>query len=385
MQKNRNLKIYSALCLVLVMLLTLFASACSPTPDTSTPPAPDTTPAPEPETSIEPMELIFAANDPEDSIIGETYLWWAEELNTRTDGAITIKFHWNNSLTVMPEMLEAITAGVADVGNITTPYFNTVFPLHANLDSIVLFNDKPLARFKTNEALDAAFPEAAAEWEKAGLVRLNSWGVANYHVSCIKPIRSLDDFKGLKIRATGPTIPIMIKSAGAVPVGFTHPELYDALMKGTVDGSTTDYDLMSRFKEAEVTPYLTRLFIGSTPMLSTAMSLETWNKLSPEVQQVFIELRDEYPVKFAEFIGKQFMEVSIPSLQEQGIEIIDLPQEELTELQNHPDLLALRDGWVDWVLERNPELPREKVEEIKQFYLTKLEEFGEQYPETLEP
>jgi TRAP-type transport system periplasmic protein len=385
MQKKHNLKIFSALCLALVMLLTLVASACSPAPDTNTPSTPDTTPAPEPESSIEPMEFIFAATDPEDSVIGETYHWWAEELNTRTDGAITIQFHWNNSLAIMPEMLEAVTAGVADIGNMVPPFFSTVFPLHGNLDSMILFNDKPLARLKANEAMDAAFPEAAAEWENAGLVRLNSWGNANYHVSCIKPIRSLDDFKGRKIRATGTINPVVVNAAGAVPVGFSHAELYDALMKGTVDGSFTDYDLMSRFKEAEITPYVTHIYMGSTPMLSTAMSLKTWNTLSPEVQQIFMDLRDEYPDKFAEFMSKQFTEVSIPSLEEQGIEIIDLPPEQLTELQNHPDILALRDGWVDWVLERNPELPREKVEEIKQFYLTKLEEFGEQYPETLEP
>ena len=385
MQKKRNLKIYSALCLALVMLLTLIASACTPKPESGTPSTPDTTPASTPESAVEPVEFIFAANDPEDSVVGDSYHWWAEELSIRTDGAVTIKFYWNNSLAIMPEMLEAVTGGVADIGNITTPFFNTVFPLHANLDSLVLFNDRPLARLKTNEALDEAFPEAASEWENAGLKRLNSWGNANYHVSCTKPIRTLDDFKGRKIRATGATYPVIVKAAGAVAVGFSHAELYDALMKGTVDGSFTDYDLMFRFKEAEITPYVTRLFIGSTPMLSTAMNLETWNNLSPDIQQVFLDLRDEYPDKFAEFVSKQFTEVSIPSLTEQGIEIIDLPPAELTELQTNPDILALRDGWVDWVIERSPELPKEKVEEIKQFYLIRLEEFGEQYPDTLEP
>jgi TRAP-type C4-dicarboxylate transport system substrate-binding protein len=328
--------------------------------------------------------LIFAATDPEDSVVGDAYRWWEEELNKRTNGAVDIEWHWNNSLVVMPEMLEAVTAGVADMGNFVPPYFNTVFPLHSALDSLIIFSDKPLAKLQANEVYDKEIPEAAAEWEAAGLVRLKSWGPFNYHVSCTKPIRTLADFSGKKIRATGPTNPRILQAAGAVPVGFTHAELYDALMKGTADGSVTDYDLMYRFKEVEITPYVTRLGIGANPMLSTAINMNAWNKLSPEVQQVMLDLRDEFPAIYAEYGAKQFLDVSIPQLIEDGIEIIDLPPAELESLKNNPDVLAIREGWVDWTLEKKPDLSKERAEEIKDFYMTTLEEMNKMYPETLE-
>ena len=383
MQRRGYLKIFIGVCLVLVILATLVAVACSPKPDTT--PTPSPTPSPAPEPAPEPIKLIFAATDPEDSITGDAYRWWEAELDKRTNNAVDIEWHWNNSLVVMPEMLEAVTSGVADMGNFVCPYFGNVFALHGALDSIILFSDKPLAKLKANEALDNEIPEAAAEWEAAGLVRLHSWGPFNYHMSSIKPIRTLADFSGLKIRATGPINPVILKAAGAVPVGFTHNELYDALMKGTVDGSLTDYDLMFRFKEAEITPYVTRLSIGANPMLSTAINMNAWNKLSPEVQQVFMDLREEFPDIYAEYGAKQFLEVSIPNLYEQGIEIIDLPPAELESLRNHPDVLGIREGWVDWILERKPELSRERVEEIKQFYWDKLQEYNKVYTMTLEP
>jgi TRAP-type C4-dicarboxylate transport system substrate-binding protein len=383
MQRRGYLKICCSLCLALIILATLVAVACSPKPDTT--PTPGPTPSPAPSPAPEPIKLIFAATDPEDSVVGDAYRWWESELDKRTNGAVKIEWHWNNSLVVMPEMLEAVTAGVADMGNFTCPYFGNVFALHGALDSIILFSDKPLAWLKANEALDNEIPEAAAEWEKAGLVRLKSWGPFNYHMSCIKPVRTLADFKGIKIRATGPINPVILKAAGAVPVGFTHNELYDALTKGTVDGSLTDYDLMFRFKEAEITPYVTRLSIGANPMLSTAINMNAWNKLSPEVQQVFMDLRDEFPDVYAELGAKQFLEVSIPQLYDEGIEIIDLPPAELESLRNHPDVLAIRDGWVDWILERKPELSRERAEEIKQFFFNKVQEYNKIYTMTLEP
>ncbi|MEJ2739791.1 MAG: TRAP transporter substrate-binding protein DctP [Dehalococcoidia bacterium] len=379
------MKICIGLCLVIVMMAALVASACTPKSDTTPTPSPTPSPSPEPAPAPAPVKLIFAATDPEDSVIADAYRWWESELNKRTNDAVDIEWHWNNSLVVMPEMLEAVTSGVADMGNFVPPYFGNVFALHGALDSIILFSDKPLAKLKANEALDREIPEAAAEWEKAGLVRLNSWGPFNYHMSSIKPIRTLDDFKGIKIRATGPINPVILKAAGAVPVGFTHNELYDALMKGTVDGSLTDYDLMYRFKEAEITPYVTRLFVAADPMLSTAINMDAWNKLSPEVQQVMLDLRDEFPDIYAEYGAKQFLDVSIPKLYEDGIEIIDLPPADLEAIQTDPSVLAIRDGWVDWVLERKPELSRERAEEIKQFFSDKVQEYNEVYTMTLEP
>ena len=385
MQRRGYLKICIGLCLGIVMMAALVASACTPKSDTTPTPSPTPSPSPEPAPAPAPVKLIFAATDPEDSVIGDAYRWWESELNKRTNDAVDIEWHWNNSLVVMPEMLEAVTSGVADMGNFVPPYFGNVFALHGALDSIILFSDKPLAKLKANEALDREIPEAAAEWEKAGLVRLNSWGPFNYHMSSIKPIRTLDDFKGIKIRATGPINPVILKAAGAVPVGFTHNELYDALMKGTVDGSLTDYDLMYRFKEAEITPYVTRLFVAADPMLSTAINMDAWNKLSPEVQQVMLDLRDEFPDIYAEYGAKQFLDVSIPQLYEDGIEIIDLPPADLEAIQTDPSVLAIRDGWVDWVLERKPELSRERAEEIKQFFSDKVQEYNEVYTMTLEP
>ena len=110
--------------------------------------------------TVKPIELIFAATDPEEGLIGEAYHWWADELEKRTNGAVKIKFHWNNSLVVMPEMLEAVSQGVADMGNFVPPYFNTVFPLHGNIDGMYVFDDHPLARIMANEAFDKAVPEA---------------------------------------------------------------------------------------------------------------------------------------------------------------------------------------------------------------------------------
>lgn len=367
--------------MVAVLLLSLIISCGAEETTTTT----TETVTPTETTAKEPIVLIFAATDPEEGLIGDAYHWWADELEKRTNGAVEIQFHWNNTLVVMPEMLEAVSQGVADMGNFVPPYFSAVFPLHANIDGMYIFDSHPLARVMANEAFDKAVPEAEAEWEEAGFVKLFCWSTANYHMSCTEPIRTLEDFEGLKIRATGPMNPVILNAVGAVPVSFTHAELYDALVKGEVDGSVTDYDLMFRFGEWEVTPYVIRLNIGANPDLTTLIRKDVYDSLPAEVQQVLMELRDEYPAKYNELQLKRFTEVSIPGLQEAGIEFIELPSEDMETIMNHPDVKALSEGWVDWILEKKPELTRERAEEIQQIYLQLLEENIELYPQTCEP
>jgi TRAP-type C4-dicarboxylate transport system substrate-binding protein len=385
-KRERLLVLVGSLCLVFILAGLLLTTACAePAPAPAPAPAPSPEPAPAPAPAPEPVKLIFANTAPETGIEGDTYRWWLDELDKRTGGAVTIEVHWASSLAVMPEMLETVQKGVADLGQLVPPFFGTVFPLHGNLDGMYVFNDKPLARMMANEALDKEVPEAAAEWGNAGLVRLFSYSLGNYHVSCMKPVRSLADFEGLKLRATGPMNPVIVEAVGAAPVGITSAEMYDALLKGTVDGGVTDADMMIRFKEYEVAKYLIRLNIGANPMLTTAMNMEAWNKLSPEVQQVFLELRDEFPPVYTEGFDKRMKEETFVVLQDAGVEVIDLPAADMETLKNLPDIVAIQEGWVDWILEKKPELSRERAEEIRQLYLTRLEEFGKLYPDTLEP
>jgi TRAP-type C4-dicarboxylate transport system substrate-binding protein len=372
----------------LAIIVSLFLSLLISCSSEKTTTAPATTQAPVTTTSkpaVQPVELLFAATDPEEGLIGDIYHWWADELEKRTNGAVKIKFYWNNTLVKMPEMLEAVKKGVADMGNFVPPYFGATFALHANIDGMYVFDQHPLARIMANEAYDKAVPEAEAEWTDNGFVKLFCWAPSNYHVSCLKELKTLADFKGLKFRATGPMNPVILKAAGAVPVNFTHAELYDALVKGEVDGSVTDYDLMFRFGEAEVTPYVIRLFIGANSDLTTLIKKDVYDKLSPDVKKVLTDLRAEYPAKYNEYFKKRFMEVSIPGLQKAGIKIIDLPPADLQSLMNDPSVKALSEGWVDWILDKKPSLTKERAAEIQKTYLKLLDDYVKQYPDRLEP
>ncbi|MBU3739611.1 MAG: TRAP transporter substrate-binding protein [Rhodoferax sp.] len=84
-----------------------------------------------------------------------------------------------------------------------------------------------------------------------------------------KPVRSLDDFKGQKIRAASRQSTKLLARLGATPVGMPIPAVADAMTKGTLDGFLTAWEIIPSFKLQEVSKYHTEVE-SSRPSLFTA-------------------------------------------------------------------------------------------------------------------
>ena len=71
-----------------------------------------------------------------------------------------------------------------------------------------------------------------------------------------KPVRTPEDFKGVKFRAMGPLQANMFKALGASGVPIPWPEVYTSLQTGVVDGQTNAAFVVSVFKLYEVQKYI---------------------------------------------------------------------------------------------------------------------------------
>ena len=101
--------------------------------------------------------------------------------------------------------------------------------------------------------------------------------------------------KGLKAMVRGGLDTQTMEALGTVPVPLPMPEVYLALERGTIDMATLNWEGSVAFKWFEVTKYRTELPIGlNASCLITAMNLDTWNSLPPDVQAIFTELSGVY-------------------------------------------------------------------------------------------
>jgi tripartite ATP-independent transporter DctP family solute receptor len=133
---------------------------------------------------------------------------------------------------------------------------SALFPAMAMLETPMLFDNLDHARRamngKTFELINQGFPE------KSGLRALNAFPLGFRHFYSKKPIRGMDDLKGLKLRV--PNIPLYMNFAeecgiSAQPMSFV--EVPAALDQGVIDGGDSPLVDISALKMYEITPNIT--------------------------------------------------------------------------------------------------------------------------------
>jgi TRAP-type C4-dicarboxylate transport system substrate-binding protein len=105
-----------------------------------------------------------------------------------------------------------------------------------------------------------------------------------------KQIRTLDDFKGLKMRAPTRQTNKLLAKLGATPVGMPVPAVADALSKGTIDGFALPWEVIPAFKLHEIAKFHTETHPSRPALYSAgfifAMNQAKYDALPPELKKV---------------------------------------------------------------------------------------------------
>jgi TRAP-type C4-dicarboxylate transport system substrate-binding protein len=160
---------------------------------------------------------------------------------------------------------------------------------------------------------------------KVKLMYLHAHGPGILHSK--KPVRALEDLKGLKIRSYGFNAK-MTAALGAVPVAMSQSGVYEALQKGVADGTFSPSEVLKGWKQAEVVKYTTLCYsVGYTAGFFVVMNLDKWNSLPADVQKVINEVNDEWVGKYGDAWQKSDEE-GLEFAKSLGNEIIPLSKEE---------------------------------------------------------
>ena len=266
--------------------------------------------------------LSYSVFFPPSHIQCKTAEAWAKEIEKRTDGRIKIDVYAGGTLTKAPECYEGVVNGISDIGMSCLAYTRGRFPLMEGVDLPLGYPDGKTASRVANEIARKHKPAELADTE---LMYFHAHGPGI--LASKKPVKSLDDLKGLKVRATGLSSKI-VQSLGGTPVGMPQPETYEALLKGVVDATFCPIETLKGWKQGEVIDCITDTsVIGYTTAMFVVMNKDVWAKLPADVQKIFQEVNAEWVGKHgeawdqADAEGKAFVE----GLKRQ---FIDLPDAE---------------------------------------------------------
>jgi TRAP-type C4-dicarboxylate transport system substrate-binding protein len=215
--------------------------------------------------------------------------WFCDEVKKRTNGQVEITYHPGGTLLNPVKMYDGILTGIADLGLSHIQYTRGRFSVTEVFDLPLGF---PSGWVDTRVATDFYNKYKPKEWDDVHVLYLSPSGPIILQ-TISKPVKTLDDIKGLKIRAVGQMSDI-IKALGGVPIPLQMPDVYDSLFRRVIEGVTVDLSTLKYWKFAEVTKYVTADWqIGTAITFYWVINKKKWNALSPDIQKIFTEVASE--------------------------------------------------------------------------------------------
>ncbi len=269
------------------------------------------------------IELKFAHIFPQPAKQSRICEAFVKELEERTGGRIKTRYFGGGSLLKPPGMAKGLEAGIADMGFAHVEYSPGRFPVTEACDLPLGYPSGWVSNQVVNDFYQKFKPK---EWNKLKVLWMHA-STPNVMITT-KPVRKLDDLKGMTIRAPG-RVGDTITALGASPAPMPIMEVYDGLAKGVIQGVNTPFETLKTFRFGEVAKYTTSTWeVGNLYTFYVAMNKRSYDKIPPDLKEIFDELCGEYKERFAltwnevDFDGMDFAA-------QKGVEIIHLSPEEI--------------------------------------------------------
>lgn len=264
---------------------------------------------------------------------------WCNGMKEKSGGELDFKPFAAKSIAADNNALfDAVRSGVLQAMNPFTLYWSGKMPASVFLSSYPVGPDQP-AQWDTMFYGLGMLDIARDIYSKFGLFYV---GPIQHDANIIhskKPINSLADLKGLKLRVPGGMVSEVFQAFGCSTVSLPGSDIFPALEKGTIDaadyvGPAVNWDLGF----AQVTKYI---FMGPpgnmslyqpVDLMDLTVNLGAWKKLSPKMQKFVEEQVQTYSLHHFVTIQKRNVE-AMAKFTEAGSVVSRMPAEDVEKFR----------------------------------------------------
>ena len=284
----------------------------------------------------ETITLRFAQQNPDTGLSTiNCVIPWLKQIEEATGGKVKIQAYHGQTLAKGKDLWNATKMGITDIGWCFHGYWPGMTPLS---DVISL----PFMPFTTAEKgseimwkLYEKFPEIQNEYKDVKvLVFYTSEPYSLITVN--KPVKTLEDIKGMKVRMTGGPPTDMVSALGGVPMLIPMPDSYISLQKGVIDGMGAPWEAIHVWRFYEVVEYYTDAVFPAV-YFSVVMNKNKWNSLPKDVQDAIMSVSG---LEGSKFWGRNFFD----KMKEEGINKIKAEGKEGNIFELGPEE---RDRWIE--------------------------------------
>ncbi len=284
------------------------------------------------------LQTSGAAGDDVTRFLEQFAKWVKEDTNGRIDIAIMPA----DSVVKYTETLDAVGANIIQMESTDPSYFAGKDPAFSLIGNMVGAWSDPSQLFD--------FMENGGGFEIFDRL-LNQYNVKLVGVACTgveafvskKPIRSVEDLKGIKLRAPQGMVNNVFAAVGATPVNLPGSEVYTSLEKGVIDAA--DYTVFATNQAQgmnDIARYPIYPGFHSMPTMQLTLNLDVWKSLPADLQKI---LMDDVK-RFRDYMVAEHHKLDLEAVKEakaKGIEVISWPPEEVAKFRE-----IAKTQWPKW-------------------------------------
>jgi TRAP-type C4-dicarboxylate transport system substrate-binding protein len=203
--------------------------------------------------NAQPVELKLATFGPPQSYFYvEVLIPFLEAVNRDSQGTVNIKYFGGGVLGNAGNMYDSVLTGAADIGWALLGSVPGKFVKASVVELPFGYNSGEIGAIALWRLYDKGL--IASDFDQVKLFGLTAWPGAEVQ-SKSKKVQTLEDMKGLKLRAQGKWQAATVNAFGATPVSVPVDEVYQALDRGVIDGTWSSLVLTGQFRVDEIAHY----------------------------------------------------------------------------------------------------------------------------------
>ena len=248
---------------------------------------------------------------------------FAELVNERTGGEYVIEIYPNGTLGGEADMLESMSMGMLDMGIITAGPFVNYSEMMGVLDMPFLFANGEEAY----KILDGEIGHELLDTLEAANLKGLAYAERGFRniTNSVKPVSCAADVEGLKLRVMENEVytkTFQALKVNAVPMNWQ--DTLTALQQGTVEGQENPINVIWSYKMWEYNQKYCVLDRHSYSTAIITMSLDLFNSLDAETQQIFIDAAQEAAEYERAWVAEQEAG-QLQEIKDNGIEVVENP------------------------------------------------------------
>ncbi|MCB1475587.1 MAG: C4-dicarboxylate TRAP transporter substrate-binding protein [Rhodobiaceae bacterium] len=236
--------------------------------------------------------LYGSGSSPKSSFLVHGVNPWLTRAGELTNGSITFEVQAGGAVVTGKTDLFGVRDGVIDGATIVASYYPNELPIAGGIVTALPFlsGDPRVVSGAVTELMLLECPKCLKEFTDLNIVPIGPFATASYDLVCRKPVATLEDLKGLRVRVPGSAWSRLADALGMAPVQLAVGEMYESLQRGTVDCTFGSLNLLDTLSLGEVAKHVIQMPIGLLfSPTSLDLNLQRWKSLSDAERQALID------------------------------------------------------------------------------------------------